>query len=57
MWIYLFFMFLSFTALCLFDWPYIPNKALVAATLAMFVVTNILYVLVSKSDPGYVQNN
>lgn len=57
MMIYIFFMFLSFIALCLFDWPYIPNPTMVSITLTLFVISNVFYYLTSSRDPGYMEKN
>jgi len=53
--LYIIFMFISFIALCLFDWPYIPNPALVSLTLVLFILSNFFYFLVSRANPGYLE--
>lgn len=55
--IYLFFMFISFIALCLFDWPYIPEPTLVGISMILFVLSNVFYVLTAFTEPGVIEKN
>lgn len=55
--IYISFMILSFTSLCLFNWPYIPEPQMVTAAMLLFVIQFIFYTLASITDPGYLEKH
>ena len=55
--IYISFMIFSFTSLCLFNWPYIPEPEIVIAAMIFFVIQFIFYAMASIAGPGYLEKN